>query len=244
MTRVTYLSHTGFVVTLDEVILVFDYVHDPAHTLKRILEDKPDTPVIFFISHKLVNNNHFNPGTFEIGQNHRRVFIVSNSLPAMYIPDTLEVQGMNHGDVVEGLPGNISVKAYDTTDKDKYKGVCFVVTTASGEKIFHGGHLNNWDMPDETSKEEAHNSLMRFTEIVNRIAEDNPTLDIAMMCVNPRISLDFAEGAREFTSKIKVKDFFPMDMDDDALEACKFDKYLPEGTAGHCLKTPGKSAEL
>lgn len=243
MNKITYLSHAGFAVTLDEVILVFDYVHDPAHSLKRIIDENPDKPVIFFISHKLVNNNHFNPGTFEIAQNRRRVFVVSNSLPAMYIPDTLEVQGMNHGDVIENLPGNISVKAYDTTDKDKYKGVCFVVTTSDGKKIFHGGHFNDWDMPDETSKKDAHNSEMRFTEIVNRIAEENPSFDIVMMCVDPRISLDFAAGARIFTSKIKVQDFFPMDVDGDIHEACQFQTYLPAGTTGHCMK-PGESVIL
>ncbi len=244
MERITYLSHCGYAVTLDDVILVFDYLHDPSHSLKHILERNPDKPVVFFISHMLVNNNHFNPGTFEIAQNHRKVYVVSNSVPAMYIPSTLEVQGVSHGDVVEDLPGHVSVKVYGTPDKNHNKGVCFMVTTSDGKKIFHGGHLNEWDLPDETSKNEARNDDEKFRVIVDRIAQENPVVDVAMFAVDPRISLDFARGARILAEKIKIKDFFPMAVDGDFKEAFDFSSYLPAGTNGHAMRAPGESIEL
>lgn len=51
MNRVTYLEHSSFAVTTNDVILVFDYVRDPSHALHCILEQNPDKPVIFFATH-------------------------------------------------------------------------------------------------------------------------------------------------------------------------------------------------
>lgn len=240
MTKITYTSHCGFLVTFDDVVLAFDYIHDPSHALRKALDKNPDIPVVFFISHLLVNNNHFNPGNFEIAQSHRRVYVVSNSIRADIMPSTLEVAGMSAGDVLEDLPGNLTVKAYRTTEK----GICFVVSRPDGLRIFHAGELNLWDMPDETGMKTYQHDAERFNTIVNRIAEDYPEIDIAMMNVNPRISLDFAQGARELCQKIKIKHFFPMDIDGDGAEACNFATYLPEGTKGYCLKSPGESINL
>lgn len=46
--KVTYLDNSGFVITLKDAILVFDYYRDPSHALNKILGDKPDAPVVFF----------------------------------------------------------------------------------------------------------------------------------------------------------------------------------------------------
>ncbi len=64
MTEITYLDHSGFVVTLPDVIMVFDYYRDPAHALHKILEKKAELPVIFFVSHH--HHDHYNTGIFEI----------------------------------------------------------------------------------------------------------------------------------------------------------------------------------
>lgn len=238
--KVTYLSHCGFAITLDEAILVFDYLRDPSHALHHILDQNPDKPVIFFISHSLVNNSHFNPGTFEIAQNHKRFYVVSHSLPAMYIPDTLDVAGMSKGDIVENLPGGIKVEAFGTTEK----GVSFMLTLADGRHIFFAGELNEWDMPDETGKQEFQKMDNKFKAIVDRISSKYPEADVVMMAVNPRISLDFARGARMLCEKVKVKDFFPMDIDGDAKDAARFADYLPAATRGHMLEKPGESVNL
>lgn len=91
--KVTYLDNSGFVIALNDAILVFDYYRDPSHALNKILGDKPDAPVVFFVSHR--HPDHYNPGIYEIAQNHRRVYVMSNDVPAMKIPSTLEVQGMS-----------------------------------------------------------------------------------------------------------------------------------------------------
>ncbi|MDE5744242.1 MAG: MBL fold metallo-hydrolase, partial [Paramuribaculum sp.] len=80
MTKVTYLDHSGFAVQLPDVILVFDYYRDPSHALHKILENNPDTPIVFFVSHR--HKDHYNTGIYEMAQNHRRVYVTSNDVPA------------------------------------------------------------------------------------------------------------------------------------------------------------------
>ena len=52
-----FLHHSGFVLELEKVILVFDYYLDPLKRLEERLE-KTDKPVYFFVSH--VHGDHFN----------------------------------------------------------------------------------------------------------------------------------------------------------------------------------------
>lgn len=236
--KITYLDNSGFVITNDDVIMVFDYYRDPSHSLNHILGNKPDTPVVFFVSHR--HQDHYNPGIYEIAQNHRRVYVVSNDVTASKIPSTLEVQGMSPGDSVENLPGNIRVKAYGSTDE----GCSFLVSLPDGSKIFHGGDLNDWHWQDESSIREVEKANNDFLKIVNRIAEDNPILDVAMIAVDPRMGSDFARGARLFLDKIKVAHFFPMHFNGKSDEACAFDTYATSADHTYCLSSPGHSVEI
>ena len=64
--------------------------------------------------------------------------MISNDVPAKEIPSTLDVAGVSAGDTIDTLPDGITVKAYPAY----CKGVCFMVTTKFGMKIFHGGDLS------------------------------------------------------------------------------------------------------
>lgn len=238
MNRITYLSHSGFAVTTSDVILVFDYERDPSHALHRILEQNPDTPVVFFVSHR--HQDHYNKSIFELAQNHKRVYVLSNDVPARDVPTTLAVQGMSAGDYVENLPGGISVKAYASTDE----GVSFFVTTGEGETIFHAGDLNDWHWQDESTEREVAKADADFRKIVNRIASEHAAMDVAMFPVDVRQGNDFARGARIFLEEINVKDFFPMHFDGDYKLACNSESYCPERTKCHCLHEPGQSIDL
>lgn len=238
--KVTYLSHSGFIVTLPDALLVFDYLNDPAHALHKALDANPQLPVIFFVSHS--HNDHFNPGIFEMAQNHNRTYVISNDVKAMRIPSTLAVAGMSAGDRVEDLPGGIKVTAYGSTDK----GVSFLVTTSSDETIFHAGDLNLWQWKEESTQREINEARNAFDVIVNRIASEVDNIDVAMFPVDNRQGNGYAEGASIFLSKIKVRNFFPMHFGHDYKEACDFDLYVPENspTQPHCLHTPGSSVTV
>lgn len=239
MTKVTYLDHSGFAVTLDDAILVFDYYRDPAHALHKILSHNPDKPVVFFATHR--HPDHYNPGIFEIAQDHKRTYILSNDIPAMKIPTTLNVQGMSHGDVIENIPGCQRVKAYGSTDV----GISFFVTTTDGTTIFHAGDLNLWHWKDEFTDRQQVRASERFDKVLNQIKSEVKDIDIAMFPVDPRQGTDYAAGAHRFLAAVHVRNFFPMHFWGEYKEACDFPAYAPSiDTAYHCLHTPGTSVTI
>lgn len=238
MNRVTFLDHSGFIVTTDDVIMVFDYYRDPSHSLKKVLDQNPDKPVVFFATHH--HPDHYNKSIYELAQNHKRLYVLSNDIYPQNIPDTLQVAGMSHGDIIEDILGGLTVKAYASTDS----GVSFLVTTKTGEKIFHAGDLNDWHWQDESTMKEVEHANETYLKILNRIASETPSIDIAFFPVDIRQGSDFARGAREFLKAIKVKDFFPMHFNGDYHKACDTSAYGNETTDIHCLHTPGESINL
>ncbi len=239
--RVTYLAHSGFMVEDKDAIMVFDYFRDPSHIVVKTLEKNPELPVIFFVTNH--HKDHYNDVIFNLGQNHKRCYILSNDVEARDTNSRLAIQGMSAGDEVDNILGGISVKAFHSTGL----GVSFVVTTKSGIRIFHGGDLNlwQWDEPDNVRSEQK--LTADFKKIINRIAQLYPTLDIAFMPVDVRQGKDCAEGAADFLDTIEVKDFFPMHFDGDHTVACDFAAYPVQkkvATQYHCLYEPGESINL
>ena len=221
--------------------MVFDYERDPAHAVVKALREHSTLPVIFFVSHH--HRDHFNPDIFNLGQDHQRVYVLSNDVEARDTNSRLAIQGMSAGDVVDNLPAGVSVKAYPSTDE----GVSFLVTTKGGRKIFHAGDLNLWHWNEVSTKEEVQKATNEFHKAVNRIAEENPAIDVVFFPVDVRQGKDFALGAAQFMEAVKVKNFFPMHFDGDASLACDFGVYpftTNVSTTFHCLHEPGQSIQL
>lgn len=228
-------------VETNEVFMVFDYYRDPSHSVVKELEKAKDKPVVFFVSHN--HSDHYNPEIFNLAQDHKRVYVLSNDVEARDTNSRLAIQGMSAGDVVENLPGDIRVKAYGSTDA----GVSFLVTTKGGNTIFHAGDLNLWHWNEESTEREVAKATADFKKIVNRIAEENPSIDVVFFPVDVRQGKDFAVGAVEFMETIKVKDFFPMHFDGSSSVACDFGVYpfhSQVGTTFHCMHDPGQSMQL
>lgn len=239
--EIVYLDHSGFVAKIDGALLVFDYYRDPSHSLLHMLRKYPDLPVVFFVSHH--HNDHYNPGIYEMAQQHRRVYVMSNDILPQNVPSTLEVAGMSKGDVVENLPGGISVKAYGSTDE----GISFMVTLPDGKKIFHAGDLNDWHWTGDVPEKLSEKADQAFRRIVNHIASEVPEIYVAMFPVDTRMDIDFARGARIFLETIKVDNFFPMHFDEATYkEACDTENYnrAGSGTTFYCLHKPGQSVYL
>ena len=110
MNRVTFLDHSGFIVTTDEAILVFDYYRDPAKALHHVLEQNPEKPVVFFVTHH--HPDHYNKSIFELAQNHKRTYVLSNDVYPQNVPDNLAVAGMSKGDVIENIAGSLLYTCY------------------------------------------------------------------------------------------------------------------------------------
>lgn len=238
MKKVTYLENNGFIVTTDDVIMVFDDLRDPAHALHHTLDANPEKPVVFFVSHHH-HNEHLNKSIFELAQNHQRTYVMANQYFPQNVPDSLQVAGMSHGDVIEDLPGGLKVKAYESAGC----GVSFLVTTKDGEKIYHAGEMVI-DPKYDGKADHKGKKPVSVDLIIQRVATENPTIDIAFFPVDPETGENCTKDAASFLSAIDVKDFFPMHIHGDIKKACDFASYAPVRTKCHCEHTPGKSVEL
>lgn len=242
-TKITFLENSGFLVELPEVFLVFDYMADPAHDVKKALEHKPDKPVVFLVTHN--HRDHFNTDIFNLGQSHRRVYVLSNDIPTREIHDTMPIAWMSEGDTVEDLPGGLTVHAFGSTDA----GVSYLVTSPDGYRIFHAGDLNDWHWDQESTEREIQKAKEAFTVITDRIASICPAVDVAFFPVDTRLGANCAAGAEQFLAAVKVANFFPMHFKGSYEQACDFAAYrLPDAvrarTAMHCLHKPGESVEI
>ena len=103
MYKVSYLDRNGFIVVNDDVIMVFDYHSDPSHTLDHVSKHNPEKPIVFFVTSHV--GGHLNKSIYEIAQNHKRVYVMSNDVYPQNVPSTLDVAGMSKGDIIEDLPG-------------------------------------------------------------------------------------------------------------------------------------------
>lgn len=238
--KITYLDHSGFAVTLPDAILVFDLIRDPSHALHHILNANKELPVVFFVTHN--HPDHHNPDIYEMAQDHKRTYVISNDVKAMNIPSTLDVAGMSPGDVIDNVPGCQSVKAYGSTDA----GVSYLVTTTDGRTIFHGGDLNLWHWKDESTKAEVQKAENDFKKILNRISSEVKTIDVAMFDVDPRLGTDFSQGATMFTEAVEVKNFIPMHFAaSNHQEVCLFSAYIKSPqTHCICLSSPGQHVNI
>ena len=184
MIKVTYLDHSGFAVTTPTAILVFDYYKDPAHAFHRVLDEAPTLPVVFFVSHH--HYDHFNRDIFNLAQNHKRAFVLSNDIHSQVTHDNVAIAWMSPGDTVSQLPGAISVKAFGSTDV----GDSYLVTLPDGRTVFHAGDLNYWHWQKESSDAQVRRAYNKFTHIMTTLMEDIKSIDLAFFPVDPRMGED------------------------------------------------------
>ena len=240
---ITYLDNSGFMVEFPKVILIFDYYRDPAHCVVKTLEHKPDVPVIILVTHN--HRDHFNTDIFNLGQSHRRLYVLSNDIPVREIHDDMPIDWMSRGDIIEGLPEGIKVHAFGSTDA----GVSYLVVFPEGDTIFHAGDLNLWHWDEENTPREVEKARSLFTTELNRISESIAAVDVAFFPVDVRQGTNCAAGAEKFLSAIAVKNFFPMHFKGSYEQACDFANYrLPpevsERTTMHCLHKPGDTVRV
>ena len=79
---ITYLSHSGFLVELDHMVLLFDYYEG---TIPSIPKNKP---FFVFASHR--HADHFNPMILELAKKHSNImFILSYDIWRKRVPEYL-----------------------------------------------------------------------------------------------------------------------------------------------------------
>lgn len=185
---VEYLSHSGYVVETDKIILIFDYVNGilPSKYLKS------DKQCCFFITHH--HSDHFSQSVFS----YKKTVVMSDDIN---LDSFFNVFKVRDGDMI--VCDKISVKVFGSTDE----GVSFLVSDGD-VNIFHAGDLNNWHWKDESTSEEIELAQKSFLDIVAQVAEY--PIDIAMFPVDARMGSEFDLGARQFVDRCQPTHFFPM----------------------------------
>lgn len=242
MAKVTYLDNAGFIVKNGNVYYVFDYYRDPTHHLVKELENNPDASVIFFASSP--HTSHYNPEIFNLAQNHKRAYISADQVVSR-IGDTEEnTSTLTAGDKIEDVLGTgTTVEAFGSTEA----GVSFVVKTADGKVILHGGDLAPYHLDESTKKSKEQAMEDKFKTVVNRIAESYPVIDLAFLSVDPEIDENYADGVKYLVEKADVKNFVPMHYHGKVDKACDFRTYnIPDTvtTKFHGFRNVGQEINI
>lgn len=201
--RVTFLAHSGFLVELDTLCLLFDW-------WKGSLPPLPaDKPLLVFASHR--HEDHFNPAIFSLDDGQRPVrFLLGHdirlternlarwSVPAETAARCLSLRG---GETAEPLPG-VTVEALPSTDE----GVAFVVS-AQGETIYHAGDLHWWHWEGE-DKAWNRNMEVNFKRYLAPL--EGRELDLAMTPLDPRLEDAAGWGLAYFLEHTRARRILPM----------------------------------
>lgn len=198
---IKYLMNSGFLVSDEKILLLFDDCEDPAGIVDAVYDKGDFDRLYIFVSH--AHFDHFSTHT------------------RSYAPKTTQYifsSDIKHTKRVKLFPTNkitymkrysewqddfIKVLTYDSTDV----GVSFLVETPSGRKIFHAGDFNWWHWEDDTPEniELAEKVFKRQLKKMN-----NMEADVAFFPVDGRLGNSQELGAIDFVAKTKVKSFVAM----------------------------------
>lgn len=201
MIRVTYLDHSGFLVELDTVCLLFDW-------WRGELPPLPNKPLTVFVSHR--HADHFQPGIFQLDDGRREVRFVlgkdiklsAHNLEKWKVPPrTAEKCVRVRRNERIFLPG-VEILALPSTDT----GAAFLAR-ADGKAVYHAGDLNWWhweeDLPADSKNMEA--NFKRYLEPLR-----GQTLDLAFAPLDPRLGDSFGLGFRYLLETADIRRIFPM----------------------------------
>jgi L-ascorbate metabolism protein UlaG (beta-lactamase superfamily) len=206
MMRVTYLAHSGFLVELDTVCLLFDW-------WKGTLPPLPDKALTVFASHR--HADHFNPEIFRLDDGARDVrFVLGKDIKLS--AHNLEKWGVSSQTAEKcvragrneaiSLPG-AEILALPSTDS----GAAFWVR-ADGRSVYHAGDLNWWHWDGDTLAERR-NMEANFKRYLEPLR--GQTLDLAFAPLDPRLEQAADRGFLYLLELADVRRIFPMHQWDD-----------------------------
>ena len=194
--RVTFLDHSGFLVELPSVTLLFDRWKGGLPALR------PDVPLLVFASHW--HDDHFSPAIFSLNAD----AYILGGMDRPWLakkgasPKTLErCISLSGNATCAPLPG-VMVETLPSTDE----GVAFLVT-CDGQTVFHAGDLNWWHWegePDPWNPDMERNFKAFCKPLTGR------RLDLALLPLDPRQNDDGLRGANYFMEVARIRRFIPM----------------------------------
>ena len=196
MTRVTFLDHSGFLVELPSVTLLFDWWKGALPAIR------PDVPLLVFASHW--HEDHFSPAIFSLNAD---AFLLGDMDLSWLAkkgasPDVLEKCVSLRGNASAApLPG-VTVETLPSTDE----GVAFLVI-ADGQTVFHAGDLHWWHWEGEPDpwNPDMERTFKRYCEPLR-----GRRIDLAMLPLDPRQEEYGFLGAKYYLELADIQHFIPM----------------------------------
>ena len=188
---VIYLLNSGFLVRVEDVLLVFDAFDDPAKVLDQELAKDNFTHLYFFASH--AHFDHFNPMIARYADKVQRYLLsedIRRNPGAARIPvDQISWIGLYDA----WQDDRITVTSFSSTDE----GTSFLVET-NAKRIFHAGDFDWWDWTGETDENRklAENG---FRKQMKRLA--GLSFDLAFFPVDGRLGPSMERGAKVFCAE-------------------------------------------
>ena len=197
---VTHYYHSGFSVSCEDTILIFDYWLGEEGELTEDLQLTPEIlgayrHIYVFISHDHVD--HMDPVVFTWKDIPGVQYIVSSDMPV-----GTRGRRMAPGDTI-AFSDTVTVTAFDSTDP----GVSFLVDFR-GLQIFHAGDLNFWHWRDESTLPEIEEADAEFRKALRPLEAHR--VDLAFFPLDPRQGTMFEAGANFFILSIKPRILIPM----------------------------------
>lgn len=193
--KITYLGHSGFLVEMERVWLLFDYYRGE---IEAFPEGKNG---YVFVSHRHID--HFNKEIFKfINKQNNIKYILSNDILEKRIPEEVKKQTVQMGPNEEICLDDIQICTLRSTDE----GVAFVVSVE--EKIlYHAGDLNDWYWKEE-SQEWNEEMTHHFREYIEPLR--GRRMDAAFLPLDPRQEEFYTLGMDYFLSLAKAEKIYPM----------------------------------
>ena len=201
--KVTFLAHSGFLVQLEQVDLLFDWWQGDLPELDG------SKPLVVFASHS--HQDHFKPDIFRLDDGRRPVrFLLGNDIKFTrqrrarwgLTPETeAHCQRLAGGLAALPLPG-VKVYTFPSTDA----GVAFLVE-AEGKTIYHAGDLNWWywaEEPDPWNPDMERN-FKRYTAPLK-----GRHIDLAMLPLDPRLESGEFLGMAYLLEQADIQTAIPM----------------------------------
>jgi len=200
ITRIICIGHSGFLVELPEYNLIFDYFTDKNNIITPEIFKNKNTCV--FASHS--HYDHYNKKIFDWNGWGDIIYILDSGCAATDSPDIIK---MREGDEVMLPGGQVSVKAYGSTDE----GVSFLVRVENNT-VFHAGDLNLWHWREVSTLREIEQAEHDFHSVVKPLQDKE--IDLAFFPVDPRQGSLYDAGANYFVMAVKPRVLIPMHWQD------------------------------
>ena len=206
---VTHLYHSGFLVELPELTLLFDWYRTEVPGWgENEVRLRADKKLYVFVSH--AHGDHFAPAIWDIAlRSHGTdpTFIVDAEV-ADLAPKGIDLDVVScEPETIYEIDDMVEVTTLESTDL----GVAFLVE-ACGWTIYHAGDLSVWWWPerDLSLNEASEKNCRYFLEVI-----EGKHVDLAFLPITPRAGTEGDRGIELFMNTIGADVVVPMHYGDD-----------------------------